>query len=165
MSWAQDPSNNHIEGSDMSVDEEKDLKEEESEEKVEEATEEKPKKATRKRAAKKTTTKKTASKAKKEAPKKKATKKKPVKKKEPEVEPIKEGDFLLLEMTGKSLDTGEVFDTTDEELAKAEGVYSEDRVYGPKLVVVGEGWVLKGLDNKRLFQWFRNGGLCSTTLN
>lgn len=132
----------------MSVDDEKDPKEEESEEKVEEAPEEKPKKATRKR----TTTKKTASKAKKAEPKKKATKKKTTKKtakkEEPVVEPVKEGDFLLLEMIGKSVDTGEVFDTTDEELAKEEGIYDENRTYGPRLVVVGESYVLKGLDDK-----------------
>ena len=139
------------------MDEEKDLKKEESEEKVEEAPEEKPKKAakkktTKKTAAKKTATKKTASKAKKAEPKKKAakktTKKKAAKKKEPVVEPVKEGDFLLLEMTGKSVDTGDVFDTTNEELAKEEGIYDENRTYGPRLVVVGESYVLKGLDEK-----------------
>jgi FKBP-type peptidyl-prolyl cis-trans isomerase 2 len=140
----------------MNVDEEKDLKEEESDEKVEAAPEEKPKKAakktTKKAAAKKTTTKKTASKAKKAEPKKKAAKKKTTKKKaakkEPVVEPVKEGDFLLLEMTGKSVDTGDVFDTTNEELAKEEGIYDENRTYGPRLVVVGESYVLKGLDEK-----------------
>ena len=136
----------------MSVDDKKDLKEEESEEKAEEAPKEKPKKAAKKKTTKKTTTKKTASKAKKEEPKKKAakktTKKKAAKKKEPEVEPVKEGDFLLLEMTGKSVDTGDVFDTTDEELAKEEGIYDENRTYGPRLVVVGESYVLKGLDDK-----------------
>ena len=136
----------------MSVDDKKDPKEEESEEKVEAAPEEKPKKAakkkaTKKTAAKKTATKKTASKAKKEEPKK-AAKKKATKKKEPKVEPVKEGDFLLLEMTGKSVDNGEVFDTTDEELAKEEGIYDENRTYGPRLVVVGESYVLKGLDDK-----------------
>ncbi len=157
----------------MSVDDKKDLKEEESE-KVEAAPEEKPKKAAKKKttkktaskakkeepkkkAAKKVTTKKTASKAKKTEPKKKAAKKKTTKKKattkkaakkEPVVEPVKEGDFLLLEMTGKSVDTGDVFDTTNEELAKEEGIYDENRTYGPRLVVVGESYVLKGLDDK-----------------
>jgi peptidylprolyl isomerase len=97
--------------------------------------EEKPKK---KKAAKKKTTK-------KKATKKKATKKKAVKKKEPAVE---EGDFVLVEMTGRTLETDEVFDTTDEELAKTEGIHEEGRTYGPKLVVVGEGWVLKGLDDR-----------------
>ncbi len=159
----------------MSVDDKKDLKEEESEEKAEAAPEEKPKKAakkktTKKKAAKKVTTKKTASKAKKEEPKKKAAKKvttkktaskakkaepkkkaakkKAAKKKEPEIEPVKAGDFILLEMTGKAVETGDVFDTTDEELAKEEDIYDENRTYGPRLVVVGESYVLKGLDDK-----------------
>ena len=58
------------------------------------------------------------------------------------------GDFILVEMTGRAEGTGEVFDTTDEETAKEAGIYSEDRVYGPKTVVVGEGWVLRGLDER-----------------
>jgi peptidylprolyl isomerase len=61
---------------------------------------------------------------------------------------VREGDFILVEMTGKAVETGEVFDTTDEETAKSEDIYSDERTYGPKLVVVGEGWVLKGLDDR-----------------
>jgi peptidylprolyl isomerase len=83
--------------------------------------------------------------AKKKATKKKATKKKKAAKKEPIIE---EGDFILVEMTGRTLETDEVFDTTDEELAKEEGIHEEGKTYGPKLVVVGEGWILKGLDDR-----------------
>lgn len=61
---------------------------------------------------------------------------------------VARGDFVLVELTGRAEETGEVFDTTDEETAKSEGIHSDDRVYGPKLVVVGEGWVLKGLDDR-----------------
>jgi FKBP-type peptidyl-prolyl cis-trans isomerase 2 len=92
-----------------------------------EEPEEKPKRKPRKRAAKK---------AKKEEPE------------EPEEPLIAAGDFLLVEMTGRAVETGEVFETTDEETAKSEGIHSEERTYGPKLVVVGEGWVLKGLDDR-----------------
>jgi len=67
---------------------------------------------------------------------------------EAEDEAITEGDFILVELTGRAEETGEVFDTTDEETARREDIYSEDRVYGPKLVVVGEGWLLKGLDKR-----------------
>ncbi len=105
--------------------------EEETEEKQAETPEEKPKK-------KKTT--------KKKAAKKKTTKKK--KPKEPEVPVIAQGDFVLVEMTGRAVETDEIFDTTDEELAKEEGIHDENRTYGPKLVVVGEGYVLKGLDDR-----------------
>ncbi len=79
------------------------------------------------------------------APEEKPKKKKAVKKKEPVIEA---GDFVLVEMTGRTLETDEVFDTTDEELAKTEGIHEEEKTYGPKLVVVGEGWVLKGLDDR-----------------
>jgi peptidylprolyl isomerase len=58
------------------------------------------------------------------------------------------GDFIKVEIVGKVIETGEVFETTDAELARVEGIYKENMEYGPKLVVVGEGWVLKGLDNK-----------------
>ncbi|MGD2142790.1 MAG: FKBP-type peptidyl-prolyl cis-trans isomerase, partial [Candidatus Bathyarchaeota archaeon] len=61
---------------------------------------------------------------------------------------IEEGNFVLVEMTGRSIETGEVFDTTYEEIAKEEGIYEEEKSYGPKLVVVGESWVLKGLDDR-----------------
>jgi FKBP-type peptidyl-prolyl cis-trans isomerase 2 len=80
-----------------------------------------------------------------EKPKKKKAAKKKAKKKEPVIE---NGDFVLVEMTGRTLETDEVFDTTDEELAKTEGIHDEEKTYGPKLVVVGEGWVLKGLDDR-----------------
>ena len=80
--------------------------------------------------------------------KKKATKKKTTKKKKVEEPVVAEGDFVLVEMTGRAVETDEVFDTTDEELAKEEGIHDENKTYGPKLVVVGEGYVLKGLDDR-----------------
>jgi peptidylprolyl isomerase len=43
-------------------------------------------------------------------------------------------------------ETGEIFDTTIEETAKKEHLYKEGDIYEPKLVVIGENWVLKPLD-------------------
>jgi len=60
--------------------------------------------------------------------------------------PLKKGDFVLIEYVGKVKETGEVFDTTIEEVAKKERLYKEGEIYEPKLVVIGEGWVLKALD-------------------
>ena len=85
---------------------------------------------------------------KKKAAKKKKTTKKKKKAKKDEEPVLAEGDFVLVEMTGRAVETDEVFDTTDEELAKEEGIHEEGKTYGPKLVVVGEGWVLKGLDDR-----------------
>ncbi len=54
--------------------------------------------------------------------------------------------FVLVDHVGRVKETGEVFDTTMEETAKKEGLYKEGEIYEPKLVVIGEGWVLEALD-------------------
>lgn len=59
---------------------------------------------------------------------------------------LQKGDFIILDYTAKVKETGEVFDTTKEEVAKKERLYKEGEIYEPKLVVIGEGWVLKPLD-------------------
>ena len=59
---------------------------------------------------------------------------------------IQKGEFILINYTSKVKETGEVFDTTNEETAKKEKLYKEGEVYEPKLVVIGENWVLKALD-------------------
>jgi len=59
---------------------------------------------------------------------------------------LQKGDFILIDYTAKVKETGEVFDTTIEETAKKEHLYKEGEIYEPKLVVLGEGWVLKVLD-------------------
>lgn len=59
---------------------------------------------------------------------------------------LHKGDFILIDQTGKVKETGDIFDTTIEETAKKEHLYKEGEIYEPKLVVIGEGWVLKTLD-------------------
>jgi peptidylprolyl isomerase len=59
---------------------------------------------------------------------------------------LEKGDFILTNYTAKVKETNEVFDTTNEETAKQEHLYKEGELYEPKLVVIGEGWVLKALD-------------------
>jgi len=59
-------------------------------------------------------------------------------------------DFIVIDYTGKVKETNEVFDTTKEEVAKKEHLHKEGEIYEPKLVVVGEGWVLKSLDDSLL---------------
>jgi peptidylprolyl isomerase len=59
---------------------------------------------------------------------------------------LQKGDFILINYTAKVKETNEVFDTTIEETAKKEHLHKEGEIYEPKLVVIGEGWVLKALD-------------------
>jgi peptidylprolyl isomerase len=63
---------------------------------------------------------------------------------------LEKGNFVLMDYTAKVKETGEVFDTTVEETAKKEHLYKEGEIYEPKLVVIGEGWVLKPLDESLL---------------
>ncbi|MBS3106654.1 peptidylprolyl isomerase [Candidatus Woesearchaeota archaeon] len=58
---------------------------------------------------------------------------------------IQKNEFIELEYMGKA--DGAVFDTTDKEVAKKEGIASNKAEYGPMLVCVGQGHVLKGLDD------------------
>lgn len=64
--------------------------------------------------------------------------------------PIEKGDFILISYVGKVKETNDVFDTTIEDVAKKERLYKEGEIYEPNLVVVGEGWVLKALDESLL---------------
>jgi peptidylprolyl isomerase len=63
---------------------------------------------------------------------------------------FQKGDFILINYTGKVKETNEVFDTTYEEISKSEHLHKEGDLYEPKLVVIGEGWVLKSLDDALL---------------
>ncbi len=60
---------------------------------------------------------------------------------------LQKGDFILIDYVAKVKETNEVFDTTKEDVAKKEHLKKEGEIYEPKLVVVGEGWVLKALDD------------------
>ena len=59
---------------------------------------------------------------------------------------LQKGDFVLIDYTAKVKETNEVFDTTFEETSKKEHLHKEGEIYEPKLVVLGESWVLKALD-------------------
>jgi peptidylprolyl isomerase len=59
---------------------------------------------------------------------------------------LQKADFALINYTAKVKETNDIFDTTYEDVAKKEHLFKEGRIYEPKLVVIGESWVLKALD-------------------
>ena len=59
---------------------------------------------------------------------------------------LQKGDFILIDYVAKVKETNETFDTTSEETAKTAHLHKEGETYEPKLVVVGEGWMLKPVD-------------------
>jgi len=52
----------------------------------------------------------------------------------------------LIDYTAKVKDTGEIFETTSEEEAKKHSLHEPNIKYQPKLVAVGESWIIKGVD-------------------
>ena len=62
--------------------------------------------------------------------------------------PLKKGDFIEVEYTGKIKDDDTIFDTTDEKTAKDNDFHNPQMKFGPVVVVLGENHLLKGLDKQ-----------------
>src|SRR5918992_374049 len=60
--------------------------------------------------------------------------------------PLEKGSLVLVDYTARVKDTNDVFDTTREEEAKKTNLYDPTHKYEPRIVSIGESWVLKGLD-------------------
>ncbi len=58
---------------------------------------------------------------------------------------IEKGDFIKVSYTGK-FDDEKIFDTTDEEIAKTNDIYTDRGIYGGDVVIVGAGHTIVGLD-------------------
>ncbi len=54
--------------------------------------------------------------------------------------------MVLIDYTAKIKDTGEVFDTTKEEVAKQAGIFDPNYKYRPLPVLIGASFVIKGLE-------------------
>jgi peptidylprolyl isomerase len=62
--------------------------------------------------------------------------------------PIEKGTLIYVNYTAKVKDTGEAIESTVQDEAKKMNIYDPERSYTPRLVSVGEDWVLKGLDEE-----------------
>ncbi|MDP8022981.1 MAG: FKBP-type peptidyl-prolyl cis-trans isomerase [Nitrososphaeria archaeon] len=61
---------------------------------------------------------------------------------------MNQNSLILINYTTKIKETGEIIETTVEEVAKANKIYKEGTKYEPKLIAVGKGWILKALDEE-----------------
>jgi FKBP-type peptidyl-prolyl cis-trans isomerase SlyD len=61
---------------------------------------------------------------------------------------MKEEDFVEIEYVGRIKESGEIFDLTDEKLAKEKKIFNPKTKYGPITIILGAGHVLKGLDKE-----------------
>ena len=63
---------------------------------------------------------------------------------------LEKGSLILLDYTAKIKDTNEIFETTRVDDIKNDSNFDPNKKYEPRLLGVGEGWVLKGLDEALL---------------
>lgn len=61
---------------------------------------------------------------------------------------IKNGDIIKVDVVGRIKETNKIFEVTNEEIAKKEDVFKPDMSYGPKVAIIGEDNVAKGLDKQ-----------------
>jgi len=60
---------------------------------------------------------------------------------------LQEGDFVQLSYTAYTVDSGELVDTTDEEVAEEEGVDTEEQEFAPRTIVIGEGHIFEAVED------------------
>jgi len=63
---------------------------------------------------------------------------------------MKVGDVVYIDYVGRIKDTNEIFDLTNEEIAKKENIYNPNFSYKPIPIVIGFNFVIKGLDEALL---------------
>src|SRR3989304_5679015 len=64
--------------------------------------------------------------------------------------PFEKGSLILANFTARVKETGEGIDATIEDDAKKLGIHDVTRKYEPRLVAVGDSWVLQGVDEALL---------------
>ncbi len=61
---------------------------------------------------------------------------------------VKKHDFVEIEYTGRIKEDGTIFDTTEEKVAKENGVYDKNNDYSPVVICIGENNILKAFDEQ-----------------
>ncbi|MCK5177754.1 MAG: FKBP-type peptidyl-prolyl cis-trans isomerase, partial [Candidatus Aenigmarchaeota archaeon] len=61
---------------------------------------------------------------------------------------MKKNDFIEIDYTAKIKNTGEVFDLTSEKKAKELNIYNSKYSYHPIIIILGQGFILKSLEDK-----------------
>ena len=57
-------------------------------------------------------------------------------------------DFVMLDYVGRIKDSNQIFDLTKEDIAHNENIFDEKQVYGPQLLVLGEGQFMQGFETR-----------------
>lgn len=60
---------------------------------------------------------------------------------------MEEGSFIYVDLVGRIKDSGEIFETTKEDVAKEAGIFDQKFRYKPLLVIIGSKSLVPGLEN------------------
>lgn len=63
---------------------------------------------------------------------------------------LKKYDFVEIEYTSRVKEEGIVFDTTQEKVARENGLYDKNADYSPAVICIGENHILKGLEEQMI---------------
>ncbi|MCS7093781.1 MAG: FKBP-type peptidyl-prolyl cis-trans isomerase [Candidatus Aenigmarchaeota archaeon] len=61
---------------------------------------------------------------------------------------MQKGDFVYIRYVGRIKESGEIFDLTDEEVAKKEGIYNPEVRYGDIPIIIGANFIIPGLEEE-----------------
>lgn len=61
---------------------------------------------------------------------------------------MNDGDFVEIDFVGRVKDSGEIFDLTDADLAKKEGIFEKSHKYGPAIVIIGSKSIVSGVEEQ-----------------
>jgi len=61
-------------------------------------------------------------------------------------EGLQDGDFIKLAYTARTVEGGELVDTTDEEIAEEEGVDTDEQEFAPRTIILGEGHIFEPVE-------------------
>jgi len=64
-----------------------------------------------------------------------------------EVAGLQEGDFIKLAYTARTVEDGDLVDTTDEEVAESEDVDTEGQEFAPRTIVLGQGHIFESVED------------------
>ncbi|GGN15381.1 FKBP-type peptidyl-prolyl cis-trans isomerase [Halarchaeum nitratireducens] len=64
-----------------------------------------------------------------------------------ESEGLQAGDFIELAYTARTVEDGDLVDTTDQEVAEEEGVDTDEQEFAPRTIVLGEGHIFEPVED------------------
>jgi FKBP-type peptidyl-prolyl cis-trans isomerase SlyD len=77
---------------------------------------------------------------------------------EESIEGVGDGDFVRLAYTMRTVDSGRLVDTTDEEVGEEEGIDTDERDFGPRTFVLGGGQLFAAVEDDLVGKAVGEGG-------